>query len=263
MVAAATVLPGLTLPATAARGRTSAILGRARPPLPLVMLDPGHGGKDPGAIGVSGTYEKHVAIAAALDLQRRLLASGRYRALLSREDDVFIPLEDRVAIAQRHGAALFVSIHADALSDPRVRGASVYTLAERASDPQTAKLAERENSADRYGGPAVRSVSPEVEQILASLVREETRVDSVRMARSVVGALRSHVLLLNNPDRHAAFVVLKSSDIPSVLVEMGFMSNPADEAALRRSSHRDLVTTRLARAVDGYFVQAGFTRLTG
>ena len=110
---------------TAAHGRTA-----TRPPAPLVMLDPGHGGKDPGAVGVSGTYEKHVSLAAALELKRQLEAEGRYRVALTRTRDTFIPLDDRVARAQAHGAALFVSMHADALSDHSVRGASVYTLAE-------------------------------------------------------------------------------------------------------------------------------------
>ncbi len=233
------------------------------PPLPLVMLDPGHGGKDPGAIGVSGTYEKHIAIAAATELRRQLLATGRYRVMLSRDTDVFIPLEDRVAIAQGRQAALFVSMHADALHDRGVRGASVYTLSEDASDAQTASLARTENSADRYGGPHVRSVSPEVQRILASLVRQETRLGSARMARGVVSAFRPHVGLLTNPDRHAAFVVLKAADIPSVLVEMGFMSNLADEAALRQASHRTLVASAMAHAIDGYFAGAGFTRLAG
>ncbi len=235
-------------------------IGRAAPPRPLVMLDPGHGGKDPGAIGVSGTYEKHIAIAAALELRRQLLARGRYRVELSRDDDVFIPLEDRVAIAQGRQAALFVSMHADALHDREVRGASVYTSAQDASDTQTASLARTENGADRYGGPHVRAVSPEVQRILASLVRQETRVGSARMARSVVGAFRPRVALLPHPARHAAFVVLKAADIPSVLVEMGFMSNAADEAALRQASHRSVVASAMAQAIDGYFagsVRAG------
>jgi N-acetylmuramoyl-L-alanine amidase len=140
----------------------------SRMPLPLVLLDPGHGGKDPGAIGFSGTYEKHVSLATALELQRQLMATGRYRVALSRTNDVFIPLADRVGIAQRQGAALFVSMHADALSNHSVRGASVYTLSDTASDAQTAALAQRENDADRFAGPAFRNTSPEVAQILAT-----------------------------------------------------------------------------------------------
>jgi N-acetylmuramoyl-L-alanine amidase len=224
----------------------------AKRPAPLVMLDPGHGGKDPGAIGISGTYEKYVALAAALELRRQLEASGRSRVGLTRTRDVFIPLEERVGIAQKQGAALFVSMHADAMRDPRVRGASVYTLG-TASDAQTAALAQRENAADRFGVPAFHDAPPEVARILASLVRQETRAGSARMANSVVSELHHDTPLLGNPCRHAGFVVLKAADIPSVLVEMGFMSNRADEAALRRPDHRIRVAAAMKRAVDAYF----------
>jgi N-acetylmuramoyl-L-alanine amidase len=221
---------------------------------PLVFLDPGHGGKDPGAIGVSGTFEKHVALAAAHELQRQLQASGRYRVRLSRAGDVFIPLEQRVTLATAQGAALFVSMHADAVADHAVRGASVYTLAEHASDAQTEALARRENAADRFAGPDLpASMPPEIQHILASLVRRETRARSARMARDVVATLGRDVGLLDNPARHAGFVVLQSPEIPSVLVEMGFMSNPQDEAALQRADHRALVATALHRAIDQFF----------
>ncbi len=222
------------------------------PPKPLVMLDPGHGGKDPGAIGVSGTYEKHVSLASALELKHLLESGGHYRVALTRARDVFVPLDDRVARAQAQGAALFVSMHADALADHTVRGASIYTLANTASDAQTAALAQRENSADRYGGPALHT-SPEVARILASLVRRETRVGSVHLARDLVGSLDQDVPMLPNPERHAGFVVLKAADIPSVLVEMGFMSNPRDEAELRRADHRKLIAVAMKRAVDAFF----------
>ncbi|MBS0640317.1 MAG: N-acetylmuramoyl-L-alanine amidase [Acetobacteraceae bacterium] len=227
-------------------------------PLPVVMLDPGHGGKDPGAIGVSGTYEKQVALATALELKRILEASGRYRVELTRSRDVFIPLDGRVEIAQRRSASLFVSMHADALADHSVRGASVYTLAQNASDAQTAALARTENSADRFGGKSWQSASPEVAHILSSLVRQETRAGSVRIARSMVGSLDQTLPMLPNPARHAGFVVLKAADIPSVLVEMGFMSNPRDEAALRQVTHRRMVALSMQRAVDAYF--AGLPR---
>lgn len=226
-------------------------------PVPLVMLDPGHGGKDPGAIGVSGTYEKQVALATALELKRQLEAGGRYRVELTRTRDVFIPLDGRVEHAQRRGAALFVSMHADALSDHSVRGASVYTLAPTASDAQTAALARTENSADRFIGRQWQTASPEVSHILASLVRQETRTGSVRIARNLVGSLDQDLPMLQNPDRHAGFVVLKAADIPSVLVEMGFMSNPRDEAALRKPDHRRMVAQAMHRAVDGFFGGTG------
>lgn len=228
-----------------------------RTPLPLVMLDPGHGGKDPGAIGVSGTYEKKIVLATAQELRRQLLATRRYRVELTRQRDAFVALEERVAIARRRGAALFVSVHADAMPDRGVRGASVYTLNETASDNQTAALALRENSADRFGTPKFRATSPEVARILVSLVRQETRVGSTRMARSVVQSLGKHVKLLPNPARHASFMVLKAADIPSVLVELGFMSNRADEAALRRAAHRKVLAAAMRQAVDAYFAAGG------
>jgi len=227
--------------------------------LPMVVIDPGHGGKDPGAIGVSGTYEKDIALATAQELRGQLLVTGRFRVALTRTQDVFIPLEERVAYAQGQGAALFVSMHADALADRSVHGASVYTLSTDASDAQTAALARRENSADRFGGASFRDQPPEVAAILASLVRQETRAGSAAMAHSVVGAFHAGVGLLPNPSRHAAFVVLQAADIPSVLVEMGFMSNPADEAALRRSYHRARVAAAMKRAVETYFAAAGPT----
>jgi N-acetylmuramoyl-L-alanine amidase len=217
------------------------------------MLDPGHGGRDPGAIGFSGTYEKHISLATAYQLQHLLEASGRYRVLMTRRSDRFVPLESRVAIAQEHGASLFVSMHADALRDHDVRGASVYTLSGSASDAQTAQLAVTENSADRYEGRAFHGYPPEIARILSSLVRRETRVDSVRLANTMVSHLDQNVQMLKNPERHAGFVVLKSADIPSVLVEMGFMSNPRDEAELRRPQHRLQVAQAMRNAVDAYF----------
>jgi N-acetylmuramoyl-L-alanine amidase len=162
-----------------------------------------------------------------------------------------------VARAQERGASLFVSMHADALNDHGVRGASVYTLANTASDAQTAALARRENSADRFLGASWRGVSPQVARILASLVRQETTRGSGRLAHDLVGSLDQDLPMLPNPDRHAGFVVLKAADIPSVLVEMGFMSNPQDEALLRQPSHRVLVARAMKRAVDAYFAGTG------
>ena len=233
------------------------LTGTARPTPPLVMLDPGHGGKDPGAIGFSGTYEKHVAEAAAAELARQLMATGRYRVAMTRTSDRFIPLDGRVELAQKHGASLFISMHADALHNASVRGASVYTHSHGASDSQTAALARTENDADRFGGPLVQGASPEVQQILASLVTEEARRGSLHMANAVVSSFRSRINLLPHPQRHAAFAVLKSAQIPSVLVEMGFMSNRLDEAALRQAGHRAMVAGAMCTAVNRYFASAG------
>ncbi len=252
-------LASFLLPSLASAARPPA---PQRPgPLPVVMLDAGHGGKDPGATGVSGTFEKHVALATAEELRRQLEASGRYRVVLTRYHDVFIPLEERVGLAEKHSAELFISIHADAMLEHDVRGASVYTLAEHASDAQTEALAQRENASDRFAGPEFQATSPEVARILASLVRQETRLGSARMARSVVGEFARNLPLLPNPSRHASFVVLKAADIPSVLVEMGFMSNPYDEAMLRQPEHRALVATAMHRAIDVYFGEGGASHL--
>ncbi len=237
---------------------------RPASPQPLVVLDPGHGGKDPGAIGVSGTYEKHVAFAAAMELARQLERGGRCRVELTRGRDVFIPLQDRVKFAQRRGAALFMSLHADALTDSRVRGASVYTLSDTASDAQTAALAQRENSADRFGGPHFRDMPPAIANILGSLVRQETRAGSARLAHRVVGTLRPEIGMLTRPARQAGFMVLRAADIPSVLVEMGFMSNPQDEAALRRPEHRVRLAVALQHAVETFLGAAGHSeRISG
>lgn len=227
----------------------------ARPPKPLVVLDPGHGGKDPGAIGVSGTFEKRIALAAALEVKRQLERGGRLRVLLTRGNDRFVPLEARVRFAQARGAALFVSIHADAAEGAGVRGASVYTLSAAPSDQLAYFIAKRENRADRFTGPAFRDVSPEVARILASLVARETASGSLKIARRLVSELDREpaVPLLHNPHRKAGFVVLQAPDVPSALVEMGFMSNRADEALLRRPEHRRRLAGAIARAVEAHF----------
>ena len=241
-------------------------LAAAPPPpraaLPLVVVDPGHGGRDPGAIGPRGTQEKRITLAAALELKRRLEAGGRCRVLLTRGRDVFVPLADRIGLARKRDAALFLSLHAD--SAPGARGASVYTLAETASDGLSAALARRENAADRAGGLRLPSVSPEVSRILFSLMRQETRAGSDRLARLAVSSLRGgDVPLLPNTHRRAAFAVLKAPDVPAALVEMGFLSHPADEAALNRPAHRARLAAALAGAVEGFLQGRARSSLAG
>lgn len=256
------ILLGAAFPAAALA--RPAVLRKPAPPLPLVVLDPGHGGKDPGAIGVSGTYEKHVAFAAAGEVRRQLLRGGACRVETTRARDVFVPLEGRVAFAQRRGAALFVSLHADAVSDHDVRGMSVYTLSDTASDAQSAALAQRENGADRFGGPAFRDQPPVIANILASLVHQETRIASSRLQHGIVTAFRQDLQLLHNPARHARFMVLRAADVPSVLVEMGFMSNPRDEAALRTPKHRTQIAAAIRGAVEAHLASSGHgTRTIG
>ncbi len=221
-------------------------------PKPLVVLDAGHGGKDPGAIGITGTYEKRIVLAAALELKRALERSAKVRVAMTRSNDRFVPLEGRVRFAQSRGAALFVSMHADAADSANVRGASVYTLSGSATDRLAASLARRENQADRFSGPEFRDVSPEVARILASLVRRETSTGSVRLAKRMVDEFdrAPDVPLLTNPHRKAGFVVLQAPDIPSVLVEMGFMSNRVDEAKLKKPEYRRKVVIAMQRAIE-------------
>lgn len=222
------------------------------PPKPLVVLDPGHGGKDPGCIGATGTHEKRVVLAAALELRKLLQQGAKVRVAMTRSNDRFVPLETRVRFAQSRGAALFVSIHADAADQPYVRGASVYTLAARASDPLAAGLALRENRADRFRGPEFTDVSPEVARILSSLVRRETVAGSQRIARTMVAALDDTGPMLPNSHRQAGFVVLQAPDIPSTLVELGFLSNRADEALLRQPRHRARLAAAMAQAIHAW-----------
>jgi N-acetylmuramoyl-L-alanine amidase len=223
-----------------------------RRPLPLVMIDAGHGGIDPGAIGVTGTYEKNIVLPTALELARQLEASRRYRVKLTRYDDVFIPLEGRVARARAAHADLFMSVHADALPSRADRGASVYTLSEKASDHLAAEVAASENSADRFAGARMSS-DPEVNDILIDLARRQTSNLSIRVAENVVNHLRQHIVMLPNPHRSADFVVLKAPDIPSTLVEIGCLSNRIEERDLRRASYRTEVIRALTRSVDAYF----------
>ncbi len=226
-----------------------------RAALPLVVLDPGHGGADPGAIGAAGTEEKRIVLAMAQELRRRLEAGGRARVILTRNRDVFVPLAERVAIARRAEAALFLSIHADSAPPGhagQARGASIYTLAETATDTFSAALARRENLADQAGGLRLPSVPPDVQRILLSLMRAETRQGSERAARQAVQAMQGDVPLLTNPHRRAGFVVLKAPDVPSALVEVGFLSHPADEALLNRPSWRSRVADSLAEGVHAY-----------
>lgn len=220
---------------------------------PLIVLDPGHGGADPGAIGVSGVYEKNIALATALGAARKLESTRRYRVYLTRKDDVFVPLRERVARARAAGGDLFLSIHANALPIARLRGASVFTLSETASDEEAAELATSENKADLVAGIDLSRQSPEVSEILLDLARRETNNQSIRFARELVAELRRHVALLHNGQRSAGFAVLKAPDVPSALVELGCLSNREEERLLQRASYQHVMAASLIRAVDDYF----------
>lgn len=220
----------------------------------LVVIDPGHGGKDPGCIGAGNIFEKNIALAAAWDF-RHALERGGYDVLMTRSTDVFLPLQTRVEIAERHRATLFVSMHANSVApDARVRGASVFTFAKDPSDPLAARIARSENSVERLSNPDFHGVSPQVSAILLSLMEHSTRAGSLDLQNRMVNSLAHHVDMLTNPARHATFAVLQSAAIPSVLVEMAFLSNPQDEAELRTNAFRERVAGSMKSAVDAWFL---------
>ncbi|MDJ1156708.1 N-acetylmuramoyl-L-alanine amidase [Chelatococcus sp. SYSU_G07232] len=227
---------------------------------PLIVLDPGHGGVDPGASGPGGVVEKDVVFAFAQRLRNKLEATGRYRILMTRDTDTFISLGRRVRIARDAKADLFVSIHADTLSDnPDVRGATVYTGSDFASDAEAARLADKENRADQIAGVEAQEDAEDVVGILLDLTKRETRAFSTDFARKLVASLQSAVKLNKNPHRSAGFQVLKAPDVPSILLELGYLSSAKDADLLTSESWRDRSTEALTAAIDRYFS----TRLAG
>lgn len=232
---------------------------------PLIIIDPGHGGEDPGARGANGVHEKAVTLAVGKKLRDLLEQSGQYRVRMTRDTDVFIPLRDRVRLARRHGGDLFISLHADSISQSAVRGASVYTLSEKASDAETAKLAARENSADLIAGVDLRGQDDDVANILIDLATRDTMNQSKFLANTVIAKLsRNNVRTLpERPHRSAGFVVLKAPDIPSVLVEMGYMTNMAEVSALTSASYQKQIAGALKNSVDLYFDKVASYQTSG
>jgi len=223
---------------------------------PLIIIDPGHGGVDPGAVGARKTHEKNVVLALAKELKKQLAATGKYRVMMTREDDRFIKLWNRVKFAREHEADLFVSVHADSIGKSNVSGASVYTLSETASDAQTAKLAARENRADLIAGIDLTHEDKEVTNILVDLAMRDTMNQSKFFANTLVGSLRKNgVKILDNPHRYAGFAVLKAPDVPSVLIEAGFMSNRQEEKLLNSHAHRTKIARGIKDGINAYFVQ--------
>ena len=218
----------------------------------IVVLDPGHGGKDPGAIGYSGVYEKNITLAMAKELKTILEKEG-YKVYLTRSSDIFIPLRDRVKIARKHNADLFMSIHADSAVNRSAKGLSVYTLSETASDKEAAALAERENKVDVVAGLNLLEHSKEVSDILINLAQRETMNRSSEFATFMVQEMRKSVKLKDNTHRFAGFAVLKAPDVPSVLLEMGYLSNRTEERLLKQKSYRKKLAESTSRAVDKYF----------
>lgn len=220
-----------------------------------VAIDAGHGGIDGGARGVSGTEEKTITLAFALELRKKLEDTGKYDVVLTRSQDVFLRLDERVRIAREAGADLLISIHADAIRLPNFRGATVYTLSERASDAEAAATAARENLSDQIAGLVVEDEKDEVTDILIDLIRRETHAFSIHFARTLLDELRGKVLLVGNPLRSAGFIVLKAPDVPSVLIELGYLSSAKDESELRDAAWRAKAADSIVKAI-GRFAAA-------
>lgn len=220
---------------------------------PLVILDPGHGGIDSGAEAASGVKEKDIVLAFSLKLQDLLVASGRFDVALTREDDTFLRLEERVALARSNKADLFISIHADSFQQQDIRGATVYTRDENATDILDKVLADNENKTDVIAGFAMPQMAPEVVDILIDLMRREMRHQSYSAAQAIVHQLEPSVQLRRYPVRQADFFVLQAPDVPSVLLELGFLSNADDRANLLRGDWQDRTAEALARGISTYF----------
>ena len=232
--------------------------------LPLIVLDAGHGGIDSGANGSDGSYEKHVTLSLVKHVQHELLATGQVRVLLTRDKDVFVPLHQRREIAQSAKAALFMSIHADSFGRQKEspRGATVYTLSEKASDSTAAAFAERENSADEIAGIDNKKDSPEVADILFDLMQRETKSFSTSFAHHLTAELKDQIVLNNNPRRAAGFIVLKAPDVPSVLLEMGYLSNEADRRLMQSEDWQVSTSKAISKAVLAFLEQSQVTGAT-
>jgi N-acetylmuramoyl-L-alanine amidase len=224
-------------------------------PRPLIVLDPGHGGIDTGTHGLDGELEKDIVLSFASEIRDRLEKSGKYRVLMTRSDDTFIALNDRVRFARSHGAALFVSIHADALpkKEGQAEGATVYTLSEHASDAEAARLADDENKADVIAGVDLSAEPDDVANILVDLAQRETKTFSLQFAHATVKEFKTVARLHKRPLKSAGFVVLKAPDVPSVLIELGYMSNRGDLNHLVDAEWRGKTAAALAHAVDDFF----------
>ncbi|MBU1306244.1 MAG: N-acetylmuramoyl-L-alanine amidase [Alphaproteobacteria bacterium] len=220
---------------------------------PLVVIDPGHGGIDSGAEAVGGAKEKDIVLAFSLKLQQLLIASGRFDVALTREDDSFLKLEERVALARANKADIFISIHADSFQQPEIRGASVYIRDENATDVLDKLLADSENKTDVIAGFAAPQMAPEVVDILLDLMRREMRHQSYTLAETVVRQLEPSVAMRRYPVRQADFFVLQAPDVPSILVELGFLSNADDMANLLQGDWQDRTAEAVARGISSYF----------
>ncbi len=232
------------------------VIEGAAKPRPLVIIDPGHGGIDGGAEAPTGLKEKDVVLDFARELQRLLVAQDQYDVAMTRQDDTFLRLEERVAIARANKADLFISIHADKFEDAEIRGTSIYVRDEQATDVLDKVLADSENRADLVAGFAPPDVDERVTSILVELMRRETRRQSFRAAEAMLNSLEPNTRLRKIPLHKADFFVLQAPEVPSVLIELGFLSNETDIANLTKHSWRDKTAEAIARGIKVYFDRA-------
>tara|TARA_B100001057_G_scaffold202069_1_gene202886 strand:- start:508 stop:1740 length:1233 start_codon:yes stop_codon:yes gene_type:complete len=219
----------------------------------LIIIDPGHGGVDPGAIGHAGTYEKHVVLSAAKVFKQIIEKDPAYRVILTRTKDQFLTLRNRISRSKLSGADLFISIHADSIANNSVRGATIYTLSETASDKEAAQLAERENKADIISGVDLSDETEEVTNILIDLAQRETMNQAAKFAGILVPELLKVIKTHKRPHKFAGFAVLKAPDVPSILLEMGYLSNVNDERLLKQDSFVRKIAKSVKIGLDKYF----------
>jgi N-acetylmuramoyl-L-alanine amidase len=246
---------------TSSTGKLEKATPRKGDPRPIIVIDPGHGGIDLGTVASTGVAEKSIVLDFALLLRDTIEKSGKYRVVMTRTDDTFIPLSDRVRMARIRQAALFLSIHADALrkGEGAAQGATVYTLSETASDAEAARLAENENRADVISGIDLSRETGDVADILIDLAQRETKGFSMHFAKSLVGELGRVARMHKHPMKSAGFKVLKAPDVPSVLLELGYVSSKADLKQLTSRKWRARAAGSIVQAIDTFFS----TRLAG
>ncbi|HCA91894.1 MAG TPA: N-acetylmuramoyl-L-alanine amidase [Alphaproteobacteria bacterium] len=246
-------------PADAASPATASTVATplAKPRKWVVFIDAGHGGKDPGAIGHSKTQEKHITLAAALELARQLRATGVVEPVLSRDDDRYLRLRERIQLARSREADVFISLHADAAPSAKAYGLSIFTLSDTASDKEAALLAKKENQADLIGGPDLAVEDPQAADELLRMFQRESMNQSTYLASAILNQIGDLPGGTKRGHRFAGFAVLKAPDMPSVLVEMGFVTNRRDESNLKKESYRRKVVERLARAIIAYLEEYG------
>ncbi len=262
----ATILPEhvirLEMPGSQGRIGLPRVEGPPDASRPLVVIDAGHGGHDPGASGQGGEREKDMTLMLARSVRDALLAQGRVRVAMTRDADRFLVLEERADIARRLGADLFISVHADAAQVDTARGATVYTLSNKASDAVAEALAARENSADKVNGVKLAGQGAAVSSILVDLARREMRSRSQRFGELVVREGSDIIPFHDQPQREAAFIVLKSLDLPSALIEAGYISNVEDARAMRDPTWQKAFSGAVARAIEIFLAEGRAPALT-